>query len=77
MLQTAVRVALLPSPLSLTVSLLCQQSWIGKIECTSVSVKREVPFVKLFAYGSGFPTLRSSGRSFDTDCPIVLTSQRL
>ena len=26
------------------------------------------------AYGSGFPTLMSSGRGFDTDCPIVLTA---
>ena len=25
-------------------------------------------------YGSGFPTLMSSGRGFDTYCPIVLTS---
>ena len=26
------------------------------------------------AFGSGFPTLMSSGRGFDTDCPIVLTA---
>ena len=26
------------------------------------------------AYGSGFPTLMSSGRGFDTDCLIVLTA---
>ena len=26
------------------------------------------------AYGSGFPALMSSGRGFDTDCPIVLTA---
>ena len=26
------------------------------------------------AYGSGFPTLMSAGRGFDTDCSIVLTA---
>ena len=26
------------------------------------------------AYGTGFPTLMSSRRGFDTDCPIVLTA---
>ena len=53
-----------------------QQGRIGRIEGPRVSVECEIPVVKVLpgAYGSGFPTLMSSGHGFDTDCPIVLTA---
>ena len=45
MLQTAVRVALSPSPLSLTVT----RASLDRIECSSTSLERTVPIVKVFA----------------------------
>ena len=51
---SAVRVVESPSPLLVIVSLCVQQSWIGRIEHTRVSVEREVPVVKVFARGVRF-----------------------
>ena len=52
-----------PSPLLVIVSL----------PAYPLNVKSQSSKSLLSACGSGFPTLMSSGRGFDTYCPIVLT----
>ena len=75
MLQTAVRVVESPSPLLVTVSLFSagqDRKDIERTRALPLNVKSQSSKSLPSAYGSDFPTRMSSGRSFDTDCPIVL-----
>ena len=51
-----------------------QQGKMGRIEGTRVSVECEIPVVKVFTcVRLWLADSHVSGRSFDTDCPIVVT----
>ena len=72
MLQTAVRVVESPSPLLVIVSLSSARQ-----DRQDRSYPREVPVIKVFAKCVRVwlhDSLMSSGRRFNTDCPIVLTA---
>ena len=65
-----------PSPLLVTVSLFSarQDRARSSVPAYPLNVKSQSSKSLPGACGSGFPTLMSSGRGFDTDCPIVLTA---
>ena len=76
MLQTAVRAVESPSPLLVVVSLFsARQDRQDRVyPRIRLNVKSQSSKSLPSTYGPGFPTLMSSGRGFDTDCPIVLTA---
>ena len=72
-MQTAVLVVESPSQLLAIVLLLSAKqdrqdpTYPRVVEC-------EIPVIKVFAWCVWLWTLMSSGRGFDTDCPIVVTA---
>ena len=66
-MQTAVRVVESPSPLLVIVSLSSARQDRQGVPAYPLKVKSQSSKSLPGAYGSGFPTLMSSGRGFDTD----------
>ena len=65
-----------PLPLLVIISRFSEKAGLAGSSVPAYPLKEKSQSSKSLpgAYGSGFPTLMSAGRGFDTDCPIVLTA---